>query len=137
MSIIAFDRQSLKAIEVDLEIALKAVADKHGIALVLGGGRFSANLYKPKIEFATKGESGEVHSRERSDFRVFAGYHGLRPDDLGKAFVYQGRRYTLEGYKHASRKAPFLGKRDDGKVFKFPVEIVKTFIQHQPDGKTP
>jgi hypothetical protein len=45
-----FTKQSVQTIGQDIQEALKAVAEKHGVRIEYRGGSFDADLFKPKIE---------------------------------------------------------------------------------------
>lgn len=46
--------------------------------------------------------------------------------DLGRTFVFKGRRHVIRGLKIGSKTMPVIAEREDGKRFKFPAEAVKS-----------
>lgn len=50
MTITAFDRSNLREIRTDIEAALAAVEQKHGIRLNMGNIRFDAGMFRAKLE---------------------------------------------------------------------------------------
>jgi|GEM_PF-716710 len=116
--ITSFDRSTCRLLRNELDATLKSLADKYDISIKAGGARFSSDNATFKLEIATKGSDGQVNSREKTDFEIYAGVFGFKSDDFGATFRLYGEDYTIIGLKPRSRKYPVLGKRKDGKVYK-------------------
>jgi hypothetical protein len=65
---------------------------------------------------------------------MMAKMYGMSPEDLGKSFTYGRDQYTIVGLSRKSHKFPLLAKRSDGKVFKFPVDVVSIFFHKKDDN---
>jgi len=124
----SFDRPTIKALRAEIDAALKAVADRHGIAITSGSATFSDANVSLKIQLATLGEGGAVNTREAEDFRRNAASFGLAADDLGRSFFSRGKTYTLVGASVKSYKYPLLCRDDGGKVMKFRAESVRSLL---------
>lgn len=116
-------RSLLRAMNDDMEQALKAVAEKHGVSIEVGSARFTSQNATFKVQIAVIGKGGVADTREAQDFRIFATSYGLSPDDLGQIFPYGGKELTIVGLSRKSAKYPILCKRD-GQDVRLPVESV-------------
>lgn len=114
-----FDRSSCRLLREEIDAALIPVADKFGISFKGGPIRFSSDNMTIKIEAATKDSDGQVNSKEKTNFDLYGKSYGFEPEDFGAAFKLRGESYEIIGLTPRSRKFPVLGKRTDGKVFKF------------------
>jgi hypothetical protein len=115
----SFDRYTCRMLRAEIDAALKQVAEKHGISLRAGNARFGPDNMSMKLEAAIISSDGQVKSPERTDFERHAAMFGFKADDLGATFPFRGTTYEIVGLKVRSRKYPVLGKRADGKTFKF------------------
>lgn len=134
-----FDRQTVKDTRDRLQTALDAVAADLGCQIKVGRASFArdgANC-SFKIECAVVGDDGQVKTKEASDFTHCAVQYGLEASDLGREFTSNGNTFTVIGCKPKSYKFPILGRRDDGKVFKFPAVIVRLGLGKNVVGTSP
>jgi hypothetical protein len=113
------DRTACKTLHADIEAALRAVAERHGLDLAVKGGSFSPNTYSPKIELRTKGA-------EAGDFARYAPLFGLAADSFGKQFVSNGAVYVVTGINPKADRFPILAERSsDRRAFKMTADAVK------------
>lgn len=125
MKINQFDRTNLRAINEDIQSALKSVAEKYGINFRYKGTSFSANNATFKIEGSVISETGIVETKERRDFKLFGYNYGLWPELLDSEINYAGEQYIVVGLNTRSPKFCVVGKRvSDGKTFKLTAEGV-------------
>lgn len=117
------DRPLLRALNADMEEALKAVAEKHGVSIDVGNASFTSQNATFKVQVAVIGKGGVADTREAQDFRIFASSYGLSADDLGQTFPYGGKEYTIVGLSRKSSKYPIVCKRDNREA-RLPVESV-------------
>ena len=90
----------------------------------MGNCRYTETDATFKLEVSAISEDGEVLTAEAQAFRRNASLYGLEPDDLGMEFSSRGEAFTLIGLRPRSRKYPMVGRRSDGKVFKFSEEAM-------------
>ncbi len=122
-------RALLKTIKSDAEAVLASVAEKHGVKISFGNGKFSADNATLKLEIASIAANGQVKTKEATDFERYASAFGLKPEDLGTIFTYNGREFKLIGAKPRSTKFPLLAEwTKNGKVFKLPKDAVNPNI---------
>jgi hypothetical protein len=125
MKIEAFDKPILKAMRQEIDAALAQVGQKFGVTFQGGNIRYSADSFRMQITAAIIGEGGKVEPVEAKDFKKYCGIYGMVPADLGRHFYSNGETYELVGYKPKGQKYLFIGKRQDGKRFKFTLESVR------------
>ena len=122
-----FNKQNLKMLRNEMTEALKEFSDDNDISIEVGNASFRGGNATFKVHLCCKTEDGEILNKDAEEFKRTAKlFYGLEPSDLGKEFTGNtGEKYTLIGSSRRSRKFPILGKRSDGKIFKFPVHMVK------------
>jgi hypothetical protein len=93
------------------------------VTVRLGSASFTSGSIRFRLEVFEDAEKG---SPEAEDFHACCVRYGLQGEDLNKTFTWGGKQYVLIGCKPRSTRFPLLGRGPDGKVFKFPVDIVGT-----------
>ena len=116
-----FDRATVRMISDEAEAALAAVAEKYGMTLARGNGRFSPDRLTVKFDFCMATGSGVP-----SDFAHKATMVGLPEDCYGKVFFSNGTRYTVTEINLRRRKYPVSGTGPKGGRYKFTADTVKT-----------
>ena len=119
-----FDRQSLRALRVDLDQAMATIASKYGIQLSAGNISFTSETATIKVQLQVLVKNGTVVTKEAKDFDRYKGLVGLGSLNVGDTIQLQGKEYTISGYKPRSKKSPVLVTRD-GRSYKVSVEMVK------------
>lgn len=124
-------RALLRTIRTDAEAALLDVAAKHGVQLTVGNGSFArdgSNAHL-KLEIAGIADSGEVMTKEATDFKRYASNFGLKPEDLGTTFTFNGKQFKLLGCKPRNHKFPLIAENTkNGKTYKLPKDAVNPNI---------
>lgn len=119
-----FNRDTCGLLRSEINAALKAVGEKHGVLVEAGNASFSDDFVNFKLRVSAKAEDGSVVSQEATDFKRFASLYGFFADDLGKEYSVRGKSYAIAGLKNRSRTMPIIGRAKDGKLYKFTVESV-------------
>jgi len=119
------DRKTIDLLRSEINEAIQAVADKHGVSLKASKGAYSNGTHgSVSIEVATIDPGGMVQDRAAADFRNMASFFGFQPDDLGKTFTTpQGKTYTIVGLRPNARKTPIVARSAEGKDYVFPESI--------------
>ena len=120
-----FDRQSLRALRVDLDSAMAAIATKYGIQLSAGNISFTSDTATIKVAAGII-KNGTVMTAEAKSFDQYKRLVGLGHLSVGDSITLQGKQYTITGYKPRSSKAPVCVSRD-GRGFKVSVDMVKMY----------
>jgi hypothetical protein len=120
-----FDRQSLRALRVDLDSAMAAIASKYGIQLNAGNISFTSETATIKVAAGII-KNGTVMTAEAKAFDQYKRPIGLGAFNIGDSINLQGKQYTITGYKPRSRKNPVCVSRD-GRGFKVSVDMIKMY----------
>jgi hypothetical protein len=140
MKINHIDPVSLRVLRTSLDEALRAVGQKHGLAISSGkasydrAGKFGAF----KVDVALIGDGGAVQSREAEDYKRHAVMFGLKPEFLNQSFTdSRGTRYMLVGFNAKASKKPFLIRDDGGKSFVCGEEMIRHGFRGQLVASAP
>jgi hypothetical protein len=105
LKITAFAPANLSPLRVEMEAALKAVAERHGIAFTLGkmtyepgGASFRATVEAKVPELAD--------AANRQELEMWCGIHNLDPDKMVK--TNKGEEVRLTGYNARGRSKPWI-----------------------------
>lgn len=121
------NRQTLPTIRDDMNAALRAVAEKHGLAINVGDCSFTEATATFKVLVAMGGENGESAQalKAQADWRTYASAFGLDAAWLGRTFTNGGNTFRIDGLLPNKRAKPILVTRtDNGKQYVFRVEDV-------------
>lgn len=124
-----FTKADCKAISEDIQRVLEAVANKHGVKLVMGSGSFSEFSFTKKVEFRIEGEQGEDKEAE-AKYRRNAHALGLKPEWFGVEFddAY-GNRLKVVGINTRRRANPVeIVNVLTGKKYKASTSYIKYHI---------
>jgi len=107
--------------------ALKAIADKYGLAVAGTGGALGLSSATLKFEFSKVTEGGEVLNQIALDFKRFCYSYGLQESDLGRTFRIYGtkKEYTITGARPKNTVYPIIATNCKGTPFKFSVDMIK------------
>ncbi len=126
------DRAAVRQILGEIEVAVKAVAVRHGLEFDHQRCRFGATEMTTKLTLKMVGTADAMADFSRMQFPALASRLGLPEDALGKPFNHRGYGFTITGLKLERPKYPVSCKRMlDGKPFKFPVLIVKNALERK------
>lgn len=114
-------REFLKALRIEMDDALRAIARKHGIELRTGRATFTDSTFTMKVEGAIPGES-----KERETFRQYARIGVVPMDMLDKSLDIRGQQYTVDGMNTTGSKIIML--RGDGKRFLYERDVIVRFL---------
>jgi hypothetical protein len=114
-----FDRDTLREIRADIEVALKLVSAKHGVQFKTNGIRFTPTTFKVTLE-ASLGADADAAART-----LFERETALTPlkGCFGRTFEYFGKTYTVCGYNRRSTRTPVRASTG-GKTYRLPLMTV-------------
>ncbi len=136
MAIKEFDRPTARVVSEQAQRALEETARLYGLTVTYRGGRFTADTFTAKFEFAVQNPDGTAKTSDVEAFERYAPRNGLG-DQFGKQFVSDGRVYEIAGWAPRRPKRPVICKRvADGKRFVFAVPTVKFALGKFLDGKS-
>jgi hypothetical protein len=119
-----FDRQTLRALRVDLDNAMATIASKYGIQLSAGNISFTSETATIKVAAGII-KNGTVMTAEAKAFNQYKRLVGLEAFNVGDAIQIQGKEYTIKGYKPRSKSAVVIER--DGRSYKVSVDMVKMY----------
>lgn len=130
-----WDRKNCKAVLDEMEAALKPVAEKYGIIIRPGNGRFDGITFTLKVSCQVLDQNGaskakSIENQEsRRCFEMFAPGAGIQDDALDKEFVFKGNPYRIEGWNPNAPTYPVLARNmATNKTYRFPVDTIKRFF---------
>lgn len=116
----SIDRSTCRLLRDKINESLQELAQELGVTIEAGNASFTNSNVTFKVNIATKNEDGSVNTKEAEDFRRYAARYGLKPDDLGREFTSNGKRFKITGAKPRASRYPILAERiPDGKGYKF------------------
>ena len=130
-----FDRQSLRALRVDLDTAMATIAAKYGVQLNAGNISFTSETATIKVN-ACVIRNGTVVTKEAQAFEQYKGIEGLEAFSVGDSVQLGGKQYVIAGYKARSSKNPVCVSRD-GRTYRATVDAIKMQNQARPQLSTP
>jgi len=123
------DKNLLKILREDINAALKAVGEKHGVKLTAENAKFLPTSATFKLEVETISENGVAITREMADLKNphTLRLYGLTEEHLTKPFTSGGRTFVLSGYRVKAHSKPFLARDQSpgGKEYIFTAEGVQ------------
>jgi hypothetical protein len=103
----AFTTTKIEGIRDDINAALTAVAEKHGLSIHAGNATFTSTAATFKLEVV------DVKANWES---CIIGT-GLHPDDLGKKCIFGSKCLTIVGFDHNAKRNKILLADNTGKQF--------------------
>ena len=129
MKVKEIDRILIEKLRDEISHCLEPIGEKYGIELKAGRCGYSSGNFTLKLEGSLVSEDGVVLTKEAGDFKKYAHWHGLVPEDLGKTFVQAHVVYTITGLKTRARKYPITAQASNGGSYKFAAESVKMLLK--------
>jgi hypothetical protein len=116
----------IKAINADIQEALKSVAEKHGVKISLGNTSYSAAEYSTKLKVQTP----ETEKIKGEESKQYAGLLGLPDDIVGKTFTLKGTEYEVIRLDLGKPKNPIIIKKSGSeKTYKVSVDTLKRALR--------
>ena len=114
--------QLIRIINADVQKALEAVAQKHGVKISLGSTSYSEAEYTTKL----KVQSPQADKIKGEESKQYAHLLGLPEDVIGRKFNLQGGEYEVTRLDLAKPKNPVIIKKaGTDKTYKISVETLK------------
>jgi hypothetical protein len=111
----------------EVEKALLELAMKLNVNIKAGKIKYTSNSFNLDMQVTKIDVNGK--SFECAEFEKHCVWYGLQPEDFNKSFWHRGKKYTICGLKPKNRKLPILAKSEEGTVYKFPEDVVKTSLK--------
>ena len=105
------DKELLKQLRIELNVAIADVAKKHKISLKIGNARYTSNNFTFKLEGALLTEDGKVVDKSRTDYKTYCEMYGMKPEWLDKSFITLDRdEYKIVELNSRARKNPIIAE---------------------------
>ena len=104
MAIKQFDKKNLEVLRNDMNAALAAVAEKHGVTLHAGNATFMGETVTFKLEAVVLDKDGNVQTKESVALKQHY------PEYVGKKVKFSKGNGIVIGVNTRARKNPFLVK---------------------------
>lgn len=118
------DKPTVTYIRKRLKATVEPLAKELGVVIDLGHCTFQASNCRFQLKVAVLDSKGTAITEEAESFTSNAKLFGFEPSDLGMKFVFQGKPYTICGFKPKSRKYPVIARSGNGKDYKFACRTV-------------
>ncbi|MCK5019505.1 MAG: hypothetical protein KAS32_20770 [Candidatus Peribacteraceae bacterium] len=103
MSIKEFNKTTCAQIACDIEEAMKAVCEKHGLEYERKGGRFEDMSFTPKFTLNIRNRMGD------DKYSIaFKEHFCLHAEWLGQTMIINDKPFIIKGYDRAKRKWSIL-----------------------------
>lgn len=110
----------------ELNQALRDIANRYGVDVSIGSGRYTATAVKFELAVAVKNSDGVALTVEAETLAANIRYYKLPADVFAKPFTHGGETYLVTGYIKKNSAKPFQIKRlRDGNVLKCPSVIIR------------
>ena len=126
----SFNKANLKALRVDFQVAIDAIAAKHGLTGKLGNIRFGATDFTVKLTVETSGAGEAKVEKDAGSFHRYAKNAGLSPEDFGKEFTYSGKTLKIVGYNTRAKKYPISLEDTRGHKYKVSGSQIANALGH-------
>lgn len=115
-----FDRQSCKALRTEINEALRAVAQRHGVTIEAGNASFDDTFIRFKLEVKAPG-AADADLAKAADRLAMSGARFT----VGDRFDYGQRQFTVKGYNPRRKKSVVAFDLGNGKDYVFPFAVVQ------------
>jgi hypothetical protein len=128
------DRALLQLVLAEMDEALAAIGERHGISLKSGSCSFTPETATFKVQLAILGEGGQAVDPRFPALKTYASSEGLRAEHLEPSFrfMHRGQEFALVGYNARAARMPFIVQRSDGNKFKFSRELLVGPLKLKP-----
>lgn len=120
MTIEKIGRPECKIIREAVDLALKEALAELGLKATTGNMTFDGEKVTTKLTISVAD-----YDADETEFKKGCWKFDLKPTDFGRKFESNGEVYTICGLKPRSHKYPIIGRRADGKKYKFPARVVR------------
>lgn len=111
------NKQTLVEFRRDFAQAVKNLEDKYNMTIELKKITYEDNSFRGTLEARKVGLTN-------AEWNAYCGNYGLKPEDLGRMFLYNRKWFKITGIKVRS-KFPILAEREDSKSYGFTADAVK------------
>jgi hypothetical protein len=123
----------LEMIQADINEALAAVCEKHGISIQNGTATKCDLVTNLRFKMIENREDGTPRTEFEADLETAGSDLGFTKDDLGRPFYIKNKLYRLAGTSARCKVRPVAAVREDGAIRKFSVTDVQGALTELED----
>lgn len=124
-----FTPKNLDEIRVELDKMLLEYGKQKGIAFQIGNISYTGNSFSTTLKCVEGSTSDAV---DREEWNKYCAKFDLTPEDFGKKFAYQEKKWQVVGIKPYSQNSIVVKEIDSGKLYKFFPSRVAAEIKLNP-----
>ena len=118
------DREGCQTLRVELQTAVDEIVTRLDLERIKIGTMTyipSTGEARMKVTAFAKltDNTGKEVSREKADWESYAHLYGFKKSDYGRSFMYNGKPFTLKGFRLSASKFPIVAKDLKGKTVHF------------------
>lgn len=148
--ITSIGRAECQLLRESLNSDLKLLAKKYGLSLEVGSASYSHTGKEATFKLAALVLSGcdpnDPDAKTKAEFEAHAVGHPvyvngsyttgtppllIKKEHFGWEFIFRGEIMQFIGYSPQSRKYPILGRKRDGKVFKYTPSVLRKLAEEE------
>lgn len=119
-----FNKEEFKRFREEIKKAVANVEKEFGVEVEFGNITYAQNEFNIK----TTVHNGSVEDSKKQDFLKYAKIYGFDESDLGKKFIFKGRKTWIIGFEPTRRKYPVLVEDETGKQFLITIDGAKNAL---------
>lgn len=113
----------------DFAEAVKELESKYNVTIHMGNISYSENSFDAKVNVKENLDEKAAEELAKNDFTRYCSLFGFKPDDYGKEFIAQNKKFKFVGFNPRCPKNACKIVDENGGVYKAPVETVKNALK--------
>ena len=116
-----FNKEEFNKFRERMEEVVKEVEKEFGVEIKFGSISYAENDFTIK----TTVFNGSADDKRKNEYLRLCTLYGLEESDLGKEFIFKGKKTWIIGFEASRRKYPVVVKDETGKEFLITIDGVK------------
>lgn len=116
-----FNKDEFKRFREEIKKAVASVEKDFGVEIEFGNISYTQNDFTIK----TTVHNGSLEDSKKNEFLKYAGIYGFNESDLGKEFIFKGKKTWIIGFEPTRRKYPVLVEDESGTQFLITIDGAK------------
>lgn len=124
------NERQFNAFRREAEELLTALAGRYGADVKAGKIKFGDSSFNLDIKVTKKSVNGKPY--EQVEFEKYCKLYDFKSEDYKKQFVHDNKIFTITGFNPKASVRPINCADDNGKKYKFPLELAKRLLKESP-----
>lgn len=120
-----FNSEEFSRFRESIKKAVAGVEKDFGVEIEFGKISYTQNDFTIK----TTVYNGSVEENRKREFEERAELYGLKPDDFGREFIFDGKKTWIIGLETSRKKYPIFVKDETGKEFLITISGAKSCLE--------